>query len=100
MHHVWKRGAVACMAAALLMGSVPALAWQAPEDDAWQAASREGVAARFFVGSDVHIGRNSDADAKSSPTPSTYLKRSTPRPTAYCWWEMSPTTALPANTIA
>ena len=52
------------MAAALLMGSVPALAWQAPEDDAWQAASREGVAARFFVGSDVHIGRNSDADAK------------------------------------
>lgn len=64
MHHVWKRGAVACMAAALLMGSVPALAWQAPEDDAWQAASREGVAARFFVGSDVHIGRNSDADAK------------------------------------
>ena len=64
MHLYWKRGLTACMAAALLTGAMPALAWEAPSDNNWQAASREGVAARFFVGSDVHIGRNADASAK------------------------------------
>lgn len=64
MHLYWKRGLTACMAAALLTGAMPALAWEAPSDNNWQAANREGVAARFFVGSDVHIGRNADASAK------------------------------------
>ena len=49
MHLYWKRGLTACMAAALLTGAMPALAWEAPSDNNWQAASREGVAAQVAL---------------------------------------------------
>ena len=60
----WKRKLSGVLAGAMLLGLLPttALAWDAPGND-WEAVSHENVAARFFVGSDVHIGR-SDAPAK------------------------------------
>ena len=59
----WKRKLSGLLAAAMLAGTLPsaALAWDAPQQTAWTQASRDGVAARFFVGSDTHIGRNTDA---------------------------------------
>ena len=59
----WKRKLSGLLAGAMLLGSLPAtaLAWNAPESNSWSAAGRDGIAARFFVGSDTHIGRNDDA---------------------------------------
>lgn len=61
----WKRKLSGVLAAAMLVGVMPttALAWDAPTNS-WKEASRDGVAARFFVGSDTHIGRNNDASKK------------------------------------
>lgn len=60
----WKRNFSGMLAATLLIGTMPAaMAWEAPAVDGWQEAGREGVAARFFVGSDTHIGRGG-ADEK------------------------------------
>ncbi len=60
----WKRKLSGVLAGAMLLGLLPttALAWDAPGNQ-WEAAS-ESVAARFFVGSDTHIGRNNDASKK------------------------------------
>ena len=60
----WKRKLSGVLAGAMLLGLLPttALAWDAPGNQ-WKAAS-ESVAARFFVGSDTHIGRNEDASKK------------------------------------
>ena len=55
--------ATAVLASAMLTSVQPALAWDAPEKT-WQAASGDGVKARFFIGSDLHIGRNQDAVKK------------------------------------
>ena len=55
--------ATAVLASAMLTSVQPALAWDAPENT-WQAASNDGVKARFFIGSDLHIGRNQDAVKK------------------------------------
>lgn len=62
----WKRKLSGLLAGAMLLGTLPttALAWNAPESDSWNAAGRDGIAARFFVGSDTHIGRNNDASSK------------------------------------
>ena len=62
----WKRKLSGLLAGAMLLGTLPttALAWNAPESGSWSAASRDGIAARFFVGSDTHIGRNNDASSK------------------------------------
>ncbi len=62
----WKRKLSGLLAGAMLLGTLPttALAWNAPESNPWSADSRDGVAARFFVGSDTHIGRNEDASKK------------------------------------
>ena len=61
----WKRKLSGVLAAVMLVGTLPttALAWNAPTST-WAPASREDVAARFFVGSDTHIGRNEDASKK------------------------------------
>ena len=61
----WKRKLSGVLAAVMLVGTLPttALAWNAPTST-WASASREDVAARFFVGSDTHIGRNEDASKK------------------------------------
>ena len=55
--------ATAVLASAMLTSVQPALAWDAPENT-WQAAADDGVKARFFIGSDLHIGRNQDAVKK------------------------------------
>lgn len=47
--------ATAVLASTMFTGVQPALAWEAPDNN-WQAAS--DVKARFFIGSDIHIGRN------------------------------------------
>ena len=62
----WKRKLSGALAAVMLLGSVPttAFAWNAPDVANWEQASREGVKARFFVGSDTHIGRNDAASEK------------------------------------
>ena len=55
----WKRKLSGLLAALMLVSLLPTnalAAWTAPESD-WDQASREGVKARFFVGSDTHIGR-------------------------------------------
>ncbi len=56
----WKRKLSGLLAAVMLVGVLPttAFAWEAPSVDTWAQASREGVKARFFVGSDTHIGRS------------------------------------------
>ena len=58
--------ATAVLASAMLTGVQPALAWEAPQNN-WQAASDDasddGVKARFFIGSDLHINRT-DAQKK------------------------------------
>ncbi|MBP3311720.1 MAG: metallophosphoesterase [Butyricicoccus sp.] len=55
----WKQKISGVLAAAMVAGSLPAaLAWEAPDVATWAQASREGVKARFFVGSDTHIGRS------------------------------------------
>ncbi len=55
----WKQKISGVLAAAMVAGSLPsALAWEAPDVATWARASREGVKARFFVGSDTHIGRS------------------------------------------
>ena len=55
----WKKKISGVIAAAMLVGNLPAaFAWEAPEVSAWQQASRDGVKARFFVGSDTHFGRS------------------------------------------
>ena len=61
----WKRKLSGLLAALMLVSVLPttAFAWEAPSVDAWAQASRDGVKARFFVGSDTHIGR-SGAQAK------------------------------------
>lgn len=67
MHLHWKRKLSALLAGAMLLGAAPPAAfaaWSAPEAEGWATASREGVAARFFVGSDTHIGRDSAASNK------------------------------------
>ena len=52
--------ATAVLASAMLTGVQPALAWDAPKNT-WQPASDDasddGVKARFFIGSDLHINR-------------------------------------------
>ncbi len=55
--------ATAVLASAMLTSVQPALAWDAPTT-IWQPAATENVTARFFIGSDVHIGRNNDATKK------------------------------------
>lgn len=61
----WKRILSGLLAVATVAGGLPvsALAWDAPQNQ-WQPAGRDGVAARFFVGSDTHIGRNAAAEEK------------------------------------
>lgn len=56
----WKRKLSGLLAAVMLVGVLPttAFAWTAPDVTSWQQASREGVKARFFVGSDTHVGRS------------------------------------------
>ena len=54
--------ATAVLASAMLTSVQPALAWDAPENT-WKAASGDGVKARFFIGSDLHINRT-DAQKK------------------------------------
>ncbi len=54
--------ATAVLASAMLTSVQPALAWDAPENT-WEAASEDGVKARFFIGSDLHINRT-DAQKK------------------------------------
>lgn len=60
----WKQKLSVLMAGVLLLGTLPtaAFAWEAP-NTSWDTADEE-VAARFFVGSDTHIGRNADATKK------------------------------------
>ena len=61
----WKRKLSGLMAGVMLLGTLPtaAFAWDAPTDGSWDAAT-EDVAARFFVGSDTHIGRDANAAKK------------------------------------
>lgn len=58
--------ATAVLASAMLTSVQPALAWEAPKNT-WQPASDDasddGVKARFFIGSDLHINRT-DAQKK------------------------------------
>lgn len=52
------------LAATLMLSSVPILAWEAPESFAFEQLSRDNVKMRIAVGSDIHIGRNADSEAK------------------------------------
>lgn len=63
--------ATTVLTSTMLTSVQPALAWEAPENN-WQAAS--DVKARFFIGSDIHIGRNDDATKKLSNALSVFDK--------------------------
>ncbi len=57
----FKKAVSVLIMAAIAGSAVTAFAWQPQSDKEWEAAPTDGVAARFFVGSDVHIGRDSNA---------------------------------------
>ena len=52
----FKKAVSVLIMAAIAGSAVTAFAWQPQSDKEWEAAPTDGVAARFFVGSDVHIG--------------------------------------------
>lgn len=54
------------LTAAIAGSAATAFAWQPQGIGTWEEASRDGVTARFFVGSDVHIGRDENASDKLS----------------------------------
>ncbi len=60
----WKKAVSVLITAAVAGSAATAFAWQPQSDKEWEAAPTDGVAARFFVGSDVHIGRDNNASDK------------------------------------
>lgn len=59
-----KKAVSVLITAAIAGSAATAFAWQPQSDREWTEAPTDGVAARFFVGSDVHIGRDSNASDK------------------------------------
>lgn len=61
-----KKTVSVLLTAAIAGSAATAFAWQPQGIGTWEEASRDGVTARFFVGSDVHIGRDENASDKLS----------------------------------
>ena len=82
-----KKTVSALLTAAIAGSAATAFAWQPQGIGTWEEASRDGVTARFFVGSDVHIGRD-EMRQTSSATLWKYSIQLILKRMRCCLWEM------------